>query len=248
MQGSRGRLPYLSWPRSWSLGAKNAVLPRELRRGCVWPFHTHTDTHTQSPCCPPWSLPSPEFPCNILVPSCHRTRSLLWGLSEVEEKMGWRQSLQGADVPMGRTIYLNEPLRNAFCENSIRWEDCGGRRRGRRKEAVVFSAINNTVCGCSRLEQHSWTCRNSLQRIGFVSTSPSRLLEVALCSDLSPFTGTHPPAESALAKPLARERGESPRQGSHPPTSPTGEWALARKSSASWGIHWAEYWNSAEAV
>ncbi|XP_017911796.1 PREDICTED: phospholipid-transporting ATPase IB-like [Capra hircus] len=44
---------------------------------------------------------------------------LLWGLSEVEEKMGWRQSLQGADVPMARTIYLNEPLRNTFCKNSI---------------------------------------------------------------------------------------------------------------------------------
>ena len=78
---------------------------------------------------------------------------------------------------------------------------------------MVFSAINNTVCGCSRLEQHSWTCRNSLQRIGFVSTSPLRLLEVALCSDLSPFTGTHPPAESALAKPLARERGKALARG-----------------------------------
>ncbi|XP_069458224.1 phospholipid-transporting ATPase IB-like [Ovis canadensis] len=44
---------------------------------------------------------------------------LLWGLSEVEEKMGWRQSLQGADMPMARTIYLNEPLRNTFCKNSI---------------------------------------------------------------------------------------------------------------------------------
>uniref|UniRef100_A0AC11CPE5 Uncharacterized protein n=1 Tax=Ovis aries TaxID=9940 RepID=A0AC11CPE5_SHEEP len=44
---------------------------------------------------------------------------LLWGLSEVEEKMGWRQSVQGADMPMARTIYLNEPLRNTFCKNSI---------------------------------------------------------------------------------------------------------------------------------
>ena len=143
-------------------------------------------THTQSTRCPSWSLPSPEFPCNVLVLSCRRTCLLLWGLSEVEEKMGWRQSLQGADVPMARTIYLNEPLRNTFCKNSIRWEDCGGRRRGRRKEAaVVFPAINNTLCGCLRLEQCSWTCRNSLQR----------LLEVALCSDLSSFAGTHPPAE-----------------------------------------------------
>ncbi|XP_065757867.1 phospholipid-transporting ATPase IB-like [Muntiacus reevesi] len=48
-----------------------------------------------------------------------RTCSLLWGLSDVEEKMGLRQSLQGADVPQARTIYLNEPLRNTFCENSI---------------------------------------------------------------------------------------------------------------------------------
>ncbi|XP_039110549.1 phospholipid-transporting ATPase IB-like isoform X1 [Hyaena hyaena] len=33
--------------------------------------------------------------------------------------MGWPQSLQGADVSKVRTIYLNEPLRNAFCKNSI---------------------------------------------------------------------------------------------------------------------------------
>lgn len=38
----------------------------------------------------------------------------------VEEKMGWPQSLQGADVSKVRTIYLNEPLRNTFCKNSIR--------------------------------------------------------------------------------------------------------------------------------
>ncbi|XP_025779858.1 phospholipid-transporting ATPase IB-like [Puma concolor] len=38
---------------------------------------------------------------------------------EVEEKMGCQQSLQGSDVSKVRTIYLNEPIRNNFCKNSI---------------------------------------------------------------------------------------------------------------------------------
>ncbi|XP_027445396.1 phospholipid-transporting ATPase IB-like isoform X5 [Zalophus californianus] len=33
--------------------------------------------------------------------------------------MGWQQSLQESDVSKVRTIYLNEPLRNSFCKNSI---------------------------------------------------------------------------------------------------------------------------------
>ncbi|XP_032449630.1 probable phospholipid-transporting ATPase DRS2 [Lynx canadensis] len=38
---------------------------------------------------------------------------------KVEEKMGCQQSLQGSDVSKVRTIYLNEPIRNNFCKNSI---------------------------------------------------------------------------------------------------------------------------------
>ncbi|XP_043431444.1 phospholipid-transporting ATPase IB-like [Prionailurus bengalensis] len=33
--------------------------------------------------------------------------------------MGCQQSLQGSDVSKVRTIYLNEPIRNNFCKNSI---------------------------------------------------------------------------------------------------------------------------------
>ncbi|EPY74721.1 putative phospholipid-transporting ATPase IB isoform 1 [Camelus ferus] len=33
--------------------------------------------------------------------------------------MGWRQSLQRTDMSKARTIYLNEPLKNTFCKNSI---------------------------------------------------------------------------------------------------------------------------------
>ncbi|XP_044925572.1 phospholipid-transporting ATPase IB-like isoform X5 [Mustela putorius furo] len=33
--------------------------------------------------------------------------------------MGWQQSLQESDASKVRTIYLNEPLRNSFCKNSI---------------------------------------------------------------------------------------------------------------------------------
>ncbi|GAB5566234.1 phospholipid-transporting ATPase IB-like isoform X1 [Prionailurus iriomotensis] len=38
---------------------------------------------------------------------------------QVEEKMGCQQSLRGSDVSKVRTIYLNEPIRNNFCKNSI---------------------------------------------------------------------------------------------------------------------------------
>ncbi|XP_077724457.1 phospholipid-transporting ATPase IB-like isoform X2 [Canis aureus] len=33
--------------------------------------------------------------------------------------MGWQKSLQGSEVSKARTIYLNEPLKNNFCKNSI---------------------------------------------------------------------------------------------------------------------------------
>ncbi|KAB1267826.1 Phospholipid-transporting ATPase IB [Camelus dromedarius] len=48
-----------------------------------------------------------------------RPCSFLCGPSEVEETMGWRQSLQRTDMSKARTIYLNEPLKNTFCKNSI---------------------------------------------------------------------------------------------------------------------------------
>nr|XP_055173191.1 phospholipid-transporting ATPase IB-like [Nyctereutes procyonoides] len=41
------------------------------------------------------------------------------GCQKVEEKMGWQKSLQGSEVSKARTIYLNEPLKNNFCKNSI---------------------------------------------------------------------------------------------------------------------------------
>ncbi|XP_025852372.2 phospholipid-transporting ATPase IB-like [Vulpes vulpes] len=41
------------------------------------------------------------------------------GCQKVEENMGWQKSLQGSEVSKARTIYLNEPLKNNFCKNSI---------------------------------------------------------------------------------------------------------------------------------
>ncbi|XP_037655819.1 phospholipid-transporting ATPase IB-like [Choloepus didactylus] len=38
---------------------------------------------------------------------------------EVDKMMSWRQSLQGSEASKLRTIYLNEPLKNNFCGNSI---------------------------------------------------------------------------------------------------------------------------------
>uniref|UniRef100_A0A9L0IS52 P-type ATPase N-terminal domain-containing protein n=1 Tax=Equus asinus TaxID=9793 RepID=A0A9L0IS52_EQUAS len=41
------------------------------------------------------------------------------GFLKVEEKMGWQQAVQESDGSKVRTIYLNEPLKNNFCKNSI---------------------------------------------------------------------------------------------------------------------------------
>ncbi|XP_047410286.1 phospholipid-transporting ATPase IB-like [Sciurus carolinensis] len=49
----------------------------------------------------------------------NRSTNFSLGNQKVEKRMGCRQSLQSSEVFKVRTIYINEPLKNVFCTNTI---------------------------------------------------------------------------------------------------------------------------------
>lgn len=112
--GSRGRLPPISLGLGcYPWGAKNAVLPRGFQRMAYDP-HTHTQFCPGTPLCLRVSA-SPGFPYKVLVLSA--TEDLFASLARAVSgggKDGLEAVCARSRHASGRTIYLNEPLRNTF--------------------------------------------------------------------------------------------------------------------------------------